>query len=44
MAELAQGTQAVRAALMLSLAARVVVKSDLTLEDVEARGSAVPED
>lgn len=36
MAELAQGTQAVRAALMLSLAARVVVKSDLTLEDVEA--------
>jgi len=36
MAELAQGTQAVRAALMLSLAARVVVKSDLTLEVVEA--------
>jgi hypothetical protein len=36
MAELAQGTQAVRAALMLSLAARVVIKSDLTLEDVEA--------
>lgn len=37
MAELAQGTQAVRAALMLSLAARVVVKSNLTLEDVETR-------
>ena len=35
LAELAQGTQALRAALMLSLAARVVVKSDLTLEDVE---------
>jgi hypothetical protein len=37
LAELAQGTQALRAALMLSLAARVVVKSDLTLEDVEMR-------
>jgi len=37
LAELAQGTQAARAALMLSLAARVVVKSDLALEDVEAR-------
>lgn len=37
LAELAQGTQAVRAALMLALAARVVVKSDLTLEHVEAR-------
>ena len=37
LAELAQGTQAIRAALMLALAARVVVKSDVTLEDVEAR-------
>jgi hypothetical protein len=37
LAELAQGTQAARAPLMLSLAARVVVKSDLTLEDLEAR-------
>ena len=37
LAELAQGTQAARAPLMLSLAARVVVMSDLTLEDLEAR-------
>ena len=37
LAELAQGTQAGRAALMLGLAARVVVKSDVTLEDVELR-------
>ena len=37
LADLAQGTQAIRATLMISLAARVVVKSDLSLEDIELR-------